>query len=570
MFLLKTNPRKKTILIILTIFSLLVISLQLLRYQYDGIPLPSRLIQWSTDNYNEYINNYYKTTDDNDEDEEHLHGHVHDDSSSPRFINNHHPEPIQHTPTPDEKYITYLPYSRFSNQRSTLLNAALLSKYLNRTLIVPPMFLGSANGWSPAPGLYRVLANMTDSSFQDRCFDTQGQVIPEEPIVEEETGEVVFGCYNFTTYAMLPWSWATDLHRLTKPEEEGGLGINIMERSDMSLVTLQQELNLSEEDLYLMQDNTRYQWHIYENDGDPRNLRYQYEISLKELNGIDQRLLHFYGIFGYDRLELDAEGESEEYRLRIEQALIFRHPAIGEASAMILGQLLNGIEKEESELVPLDPYQAQEKEDQEQEEYELPRFVAAHVRAGDGVFLKKLKDRVPEFVHQLWDIMTGNETTTDDLIGSTNKINATQPTLPRHKLFPLPKAPYELRKELSHMDLSTRLSECAKRNQMVLYVATDAESPRQNKELKPILDAFPCTFFMDDFPKDWRTPLANVRSPLDPKKELTEYLVMFVDATLCSWAERFVGTRTSTFSNYIKQFRHAIVDEMLERQEFTS
>ena len=29
-----------------------------------------------------------------------------------------------------------------------------------------------------------------------------------------------------------------------------------MERSDMSLSTLQQELDLSEEDLYLMQDNT--------------------------------------------------------------------------------------------------------------------------------------------------------------------------------------------------------------------------------------------------------------------------------------------------------------------------
>ncbi|KAI9489393.1 hypothetical protein BDB00DRAFT_843225 [Zychaea mexicana] len=558
MFLLKTNPRKKTVLVIMIVFSLLMISLQLVRYQYDGIPLPSRLLQWSTDNYNEFMNNNGSTngydTGDND-----------DKNGSPRFLKSPQPQAIEHVPTSDEKYLTYLPYSRFSNQRSTLLNAALLAKYLNRTLIVPPMFLGSANGWSPAPGLYRVLANMTDDQFQDRCFDVEGNVIPEEPVWQGE--EVAFGCYNFTTYAMLPWSWATDLHRLTRSEDEGGLGINIMERSDMSLVALQKELDLPEEELYLMQDNTRYQWHIYEKDGDPRNLRYQYEISLRELDGIQQRLLHFYGIFGYDRLELDSD-ESDEYRLRIEQALIFRHPAIGEASAMILGQLLNGIEKEESELVPLDPYQAQEKEDQEQEEYELPRFVAAHVRAGDGVFLKKLKDRVPEFVHQIWDIMTGNETTTDDLIGSTNKINATQPTVPRHKLFPLPKAPYELRKELSQMDLATRLSECAKRNEMVLYVATDAETPRQNKELKPIIDAFPCTFFMDDFPRDWRIPLTNVRSPLDPKKDLTEYLVMFVDATLCSWAERFVGTRTSTFSNYIKQFRHAIVDEMIERREF--
>ncbi|KAI8137324.1 hypothetical protein BJV82DRAFT_359632 [Fennellomyces sp. T-0311] len=542
MFLLKTNPRKKTILVIITVFSLLMISLQVVRYQYDGIPIPSHLLQWSTDK--EWVDS---------------------DDRSPRFLNSQ-PQTIHHTPTGDEKYLTYLPYSRFSNQRSTLLNAALLAKYLNRTLIVPPMFLGSANGWSPAPGLYNVLANMTDASYQDRCYDDDMNPIIEEPVIVDE--QVVFGCYNFTTYAMLPWSWATDLHRLTRPEDEGGLGINIMERSDMSLLTLQKDLNLPEDELYLMQDNTRYQWHIYENDGDERNLRYQYEISLRELGGIQQRLLHFYGIFGYDRLELHSM-DSDEYRLRIEQALIFRHPAIGEASAMILGQLLNGIEKEESELVPLDPYQAQEKEDQEQEEYELPRFVAAHVRAGDGVFLKKLEDRVPEFVHQIWDIMTGNETTTDDLIGASNKINATLP-IPREKLFPLPKAPAQLRKDLLQLDVHARLGECAKRDQMVLYVATDAVSPRENKELQPIIDAFPCTFFMDDFPQDWKTPLLNVRSPLDPKKDLSEYLVMFVDATLCSWAERFVGTRTSTFSNYIKQFRHAIVDEMIERQEFNA
>lgn len=284
------------------------------------------------------------------------------------------------------------------------------------------------------------------------------------------------------------------------------------------------------------------------------------------MTGIQQRLLHFYGIFGYDRLMLSAP-ESEEYRLEIQQALIFRHPAITEASGIILDQLLTGIDKEENELIPLDPMQAQEKEDQEKEAFELPRFVAAHVRAGDGVFLRKLKDRVPDFVHQLWDIMTGDEMTTDDLIGASNVINASLPVNP-HKKLPLPKAPAGLRRTLSKLSVASRLKECAKRKQMVLYVATDAPTPRTNKELKPILDAFPCTFFMDDFDKSWQEPLRQLRSPLDPNKDLMEHLVMFVDATVCAWAERFVGTRTSTFSNYIKQYRHAIVDEIIERQGF--
>lgn len=291
----------------------------------------------------------------------------------------------------------------------------------------------------------------------------------------------------------------------------------------------------------------RYQWHIYDSENQVPNPRYKYEISMNELRGISERLLHFYGIFGYDRLMLQSP-ESVEFRLRIEQALIFRHPAIAEASAIILEQLLDGVDKTEDELVPLDPVQAQEKEQVEQDAYELPRFVAAHIRAGDGVFLRKLKDRVPEFVHQIWDIMTGNETTRDDLIGASNKIDANAPAAPPRNLYPLPTAPEHLRNTLGKLDIKERLAECKKRKQMVLYVATDAPNPRSNVELQPILDAFPCTFFMSDFGDSWRVPLSKVRSPLDAHKDLTEHLIMFVDATVCSWAERFVGTRTSTFS----------------------
>lgn len=243
MFLLKTPPKKKTVLVIITLLSVLVISVELARYQYDGLHIGSDIFQWASKEELDHATDVNKESSNAR-------------SSSSRFMDNNQPAPIQHTPSSEEKYLTYLPYSRFSNQRSTLVNAALLAKYLNRTLIVPPMFLGSANGWSPAPGLYRVLANMTDSSFQDRCFDSNGQPILEEPVVPPEGEEVEFGCYNFTTYVMVPWSWATDLHRLTLPEEDGGLSIRIMERSDMSLGALQRQLGLLDDDMFLMQDDT--------------------------------------------------------------------------------------------------------------------------------------------------------------------------------------------------------------------------------------------------------------------------------------------------------------------------
>jgi hypothetical protein len=281
------------------------------------------------------------------------------------------------------------------------------------------------------------------------------------------------------------------------------------------------------------------------------NPRYQNEVSLTQLGNYKERLLHFYGIFGYDRIRLTSP-ESEEYQLRIQQALLFNHPSIMDASSIILEQLLEGLEKDKTDIMPLDSSQAHHQSAGSKNKT-LPRFVAAHVRAGDADFLKGLKDRVPEFVHQLWAIMTASETTANDLIGNSNNkqlLNATDPPPPPPPAKPakLPKAPASIRKQLDALGLQDRLERCAALEQMILYIATDAPAPRSNQDLKPLFDAFPCTFVMADFETTWYEPLTTIKSTLDPHKSLADHLVMFVDATVCAWAERFVGTRTSTFS----------------------
>ncbi|KAI8336184.1 hypothetical protein BC941DRAFT_514367 [Chlamydoabsidia padenii] len=556
MLFLNTNTRKRSTLIAITILSILFICLQLLPYEYNDLPLPNNILSWG----NEYSDQQQEENKP-------------EDTVNPSLNNG------DQATTSDEKYLTYLPYSRFSNQRGTLQNAALLAKYLDRTLVVPPMFLGYANGWSPGPLLYPILEHMTDPRLQDTCFDDNGDLIPAEPTLSPDES-IFFGCSNFTDYAMVPWSAVTDLNLLTRPEEKGGLGIKVMERSDMSLTTLRQELGLTDDkDVYLMEDSSRYQWHFYQDDGQPiqPNPRYQNEVSLTQLGNYEQRLLHFYGIFGFDRIRLTSP-ESEEYRLRIQQALLFNHPSIMDASSIILEQLLDGLERNKTDIMPLDSSQAH---GQTSKNKTLPRFVAAHVRAGDADFLKGLKDRVPEFVQQLWAIMTGSETTINDLIGNSNNIqpNSTttkqqQPTASSSSSstsIRLPKAPASIQKQLGHLGLQDRLERCAALEQMILYVATDAPTPRSNPDLKPIFDAFPCTFVMADFEKStWYQPLTTIKSTLDPHKPLAEHLVMFVDATVCAWAERFVGTRTSTFSNYIIQYRHAIVDRIIEDEDFGS
>ncbi|CAO3589542.1 unnamed protein product [Absidia cylindrospora] len=552
MLFLSSNSRKRLTLIAITIL-FLFICLQLLPYEYNNLPLPNNILNWG-DNQQQ----------------------INETTSVPNIED---PSPTPSTSSLDEKYLTYLPYSRFSNQRGTLQNAALLAKYLNRTLVVPPMFLGYANGWSPGPLLYPILEQITNPLFQDKCFDKDGQLVPEEPppILDPEE-PFPFGCTNFTAYAMVPWSAVTDLELLSQPEEKGGLGIKVLERSDMSLGTLRKELNLKDEnDMYLMEDSTRYQWHFYQEDGNPLqpNPRYKNEVSFNQLKSYKARLIHFYGIFGYDRLRL-TDPESEEYRLRIQQALLFNHPSIMDASSIILEQLLDGLEKDKTDIMPLDSSQAHH---QTHSNKTLPRFVAAHVRAGDADFLKGLKDRVPEFVHQLWAIMTGSETDVNDLIGNSNNILSTTNTTTisdtKHQQqasssssLPLPKAPASIRKQLEHLELSDRLKRCTALEQMILYIATDAPSPRTNVDLTPLFDAFPCTFVMADFENTWYEPLTTIKSTLDPHKPLADHLVMFVDATVCAWAERFVGTRTSTFSNYIIQNRHAIVDQIIQKEGF--
>ncbi|CAO3616873.1 unnamed protein product [Cunninghamella blakesleeana] len=608
MLFLNSNPRKRTTLIIISVFSVLFIFFQLIPYDYDSLTIPGSLNIWGTDNSLGIEEELDKES-----------------SSSSTFAS---PSSSTSSSSDSEKYLTYLPYSRFSNQRGILLNAILLAKYLNRTLVVPPLFLGYANGWSPGPLLYSVLEHMTDPRLQDKCFDKSGKLVDDEPIVKYDMP--TYGCFNFTAYAIVPWSDVTDIKQLSKPEEKGGLGVKIIEREDMSLTSLKDYLNITnEEDVYLMSDSTRYQWHYYEDNGDPIqvNPRYENEISLSQLAAYDQKVIHFYGIFGYDRLSLTST-ESEYYRLKIQQSLLIKHPVVMDASSMILEQLLNGLDKSKDELMPLDSTQAQQEQqysldndsldidndndqnsndqnsndqksndqknnDQKNNDQknnnennhqdhdhndnkkkkELPKFVAAHVRAGDADFLKGLKNRVPQFVYELWAIMHGNETIANDLVGFSNNKTAME-DLMAMKVYPdgpLPKAPESIHQQLTNLSIPDRLKKCTSLNQMILYVATDAVTPRENPDLQPIYDAFPCTFVMADFDYlNWQEPLKSLRSPLDPHKTLTKDLLMFVDATICAWAERFVGTRTSTFSNYILQYRHAIVDDIIEKenQEF--
>ncbi|KAF9970848.1 hypothetical protein BGZ73_006298 [Actinomortierella ambigua] len=85
-------------------------------------------------------------------------------SSSSSSTTKHQPQ----SHSPDAKYLTFLPHSGFHNQRSELENALVLARLLNRTLIMPKVYLGPPMPWLSFPLLHDRLLYQTKIGLK-RC-----------------------------------------------------------------------------------------------------------------------------------------------------------------------------------------------------------------------------------------------------------------------------------------------------------------------------------------------------------------------------------------------------------------
>ncbi|KAG0268374.1 hypothetical protein DFQ27_006866 [Actinomortierella ambigua] len=86
-------------------------------------------------------------------------------SSSPSATTKHQQHELH---PPDAKYLTFLPHSGFHNQRSELENALVLARLLNRTLIMPKVYLGPPMPWLSFPLLHDRLLYQTKIGLE-RC-----------------------------------------------------------------------------------------------------------------------------------------------------------------------------------------------------------------------------------------------------------------------------------------------------------------------------------------------------------------------------------------------------------------
>lgn len=443
------------------------------------------------------------------------------------------PDPFAlHRPTSDEKFITYLPHSGFHNQRIELENAFLLASYLNRTLLLPSVFLGNpAMPWLRFEKMYDRLLLQTKRGLE-HC----PQIEPDAPLPAE--------CLNYFRWTAVPWTFFYDLSTIQQH-------INIVFRHDLSWEWIQDTFNVKPKDIYFMKDMSPYDFRVYDKPDSPTPLgKFVNRLDLATLEAIEERVLHFGSVFGTYRVLAQTEQHAELLRI-LRSQMIFRNPTLMETASRIVSQL-GGV----------------------------GNFVGLHIRVGDGLFKVRASIHIDDMYHNLVDNFT--DLTVDQVAyyedykhdqdrqenneyevrqlrdfkpfeGELDKpIQVNHPpqeVLAKH----LGQEPPE---RLSRSCQKPRDSVTGRFSKTVIYIATDAPSPRTNPLLRKIYTTFPCVFDLSDFSNDLHD-LKRIQVT-EEKVKLESYLIPMVDAVIAAQGHTFYGTPGSTFSSYIERQLHPV------------
>lgn len=212
-----------------------------------------------------------------------------------------------------EKFLAYLPHSGLSNQRTELENAMLVASYLNRTLILPPAFLGHMRGWQPGDELVKYMNALTKPQpWWYRCQDALS--LADGP------------CHRKMNYATVPWEF---LHSSITY-----LDIPIRTVQHVSLDNVKSILSLGDDEVHVHKDSSMYSWQLCDQPREkcpPLNSggghHYDELWTIEDLKEVKQPLLQLQGIFGTGRVSV-SQHEHLKLRTQIREALIYRNPVL--------------------------------------------------------------------------------------------------------------------------------------------------------------------------------------------------------------------------------------------------
>ncbi|KAI8990116.1 GDP-fucose protein O-fucosyltransferase-domain-containing protein [Pilobolus umbonatus] len=439
-----------------------------------------------------------------------------------------YPTPFEyHIPTEDEHFITYLPHSGFHNQRIELENAFLLAHYLNRTLLLPPVFLGNpAFPWQRYDKMYERLLLQTKRGLEYCSQLREGEPLPSE-------------CLNYSRWTSVPWTFFYDLGEMSQY-------VRIVFKDDLSIAWMHDYLNINTTtDIYYFKDTSPFDYRIYDlPDSKTPLARFVNRIDISTLEAIEERVIQFGSLFGTYRV-LAQTREHVDFLLFIRENMIFKNPTLMEVATRVVDRL-GGV----------------------------GQFIGVHLRVGDGLFKVKASINVDDIYHQLVDEYTDltleevtqydphhDEDRKEDDAYEIRQLRGTQPMGNQDKPIQV-NHPAEdiLKTRLGPTQNNLKCGPMDGRNNRfamtTVYIATDCPQPRTHPLLRKIFRTFPCVFVLSDF-KDELAELSRIEVR-DEQVKLESYLIPMIDAIISAHGHTFYGTNSSTFSAYIERQLHPI------------
>ncbi|KDE04716.1 hypothetical protein MVLG_04855 [Microbotryum lychnidis-dioicae p1A1 Lamole] len=466
-----------------------------------------------------------------------------------------------------KRYLAFDNHSGFHNQRKSLVNALMLAKMLNRTLLLSPVRLGRALAWGP--DVWRRVLH------DEECKAGLAKTYGNNRCKQGDSDKWTYVAWSYLVQPGLVKDrdivdrWNSSMEWVYLSSEEGGLG-------------------LTESDVYTFADPVRRSWQFYDDSKTPTNLGpFATRVNLEELlTGpmSEYRMLKFGSLFGGGRM-VATKSESVADRRAIESAMILQQP--------ILDLIADKVRDR------------------------LGSYSAVHLRVGDGYFLQnkitsmegvfrkavRAMFKLPQVViTALLDETEERqkalaESSKTDENGeqvhtkrSLSEIYAWQglaeadddddgpPEIEEAFVLPPPKRSRRSKRSSARLTKRAPMSStltCRKplhtekhllALNSPLYVATDSRNPLDEPALLPFFDHFPCAFLLNDFAavsKYNSEPVEELVHLMEGKyksdwddQSLAPYFFGFLEAEIAARANKVVGTPGSTFSGYASGILH--------------
>ena len=517
---------------------------------------------------------------------------------------------VESSESSDIKYVSYLTHSGLNNQRIALENAIITAYLLNRTLIIPPLFIGKAVPWKPYSHLKSLLIQRVQQiqSTRRKCIKEVEHKL-DIGNATEIRDQLYIACRK-PTREIAKWSDFVDFSFLEK------LNVTYIEMA----ATEYPNFNMS--DTTIIKDDDLYSYKLFDTDLDMvHNLQFDYfdittfkenEIfhqqptikaavpmseELKEmymgkykipleisfLSKFNQTLVQFGSLFGSSRLCL-LNKKNLKIQKFVQQSLIFNNPLIAEITDTMrekLGQYVS-IHYRSTEagfiLHKVDFMKNLHKE--------LRTFVSLYLQHHNShlpgilysnqtisisdIFSDQKSGNYDHFKFKEMEDVVDNVDTIPSLESVTKEQSSDKrmAMCKKHQkgwLHQLQQT-LNLDKKLDDDPIYDKqvIKKLPKTLPLVLFIATDVSNPQRDRFLNNLSRKFPCTFYLNDFKATQMLQTDPImineinlqlgKATVDQKYgELLSFgkgnlYFAFIDQVMAGNGVAFFGTEMSTFS----------------------